>query len=143
MVFVSIQGKDISGKHESALDGKIISGESQETNISNMLDFLSKHKINANKQDVYEEIEGKFFCTLLNKERDFAGCMRLAMVLGDKGADKNTIRKTLELMNLSYEEFKALHEEYHNPKKSSKDPKKFYIIMGAVIVILLLILIIK
>lgn len=146
MVFITIQGKDISGKHDSALNGEIVSGTVQENHIRDIFKFISQHQIRTNKEDVYTEIGNKFFCTLLNRERDHAGRMRRALMLGDKGESEENIRKTLSVMNLSYGEFQAAREAYFNPPKKetlAENSKRFYIVMGTAIAILLIIAIFK
>ncbi|ECL3536567.1 hypothetical protein MMU55_000489 [Campylobacter jejuni] len=138
MIFVTIQGCDNNGKHESAENGKIIKDDYQQEKINKLLIFLNTHNINAN-EEIFIKVGNYFFCTLIHPKKDIYNRQRLAMVWWDEHANNTEIKHTLESMGLSYESFFEKFKEFQKNKNKKKLVNASILILVLIVILIFLI----
>lgn len=141
MIFITIQGVEKGGAHESVLNAKKIEGEEKENEIAKLLNFINQNKINANKRFI-GRFGDKYFCTLTHPQKDIYGRGRLAMIYWDKDESEENIKQSLKIAGLSYEDFKLQFDEATKKDlklKSNNNYIKILILFIAILVILFLI----
>lgn len=108
MISATIQGihKENNGKHTTAQNGKLITGEAQRKCVNAILKAFRGIKV---REESYFEIDsGELLCTLYHPIKDDIGRMRIALIVWDKDTPNELIQKTLEVMGLDYERFLEL-----------------------------------
>ncbi len=116
MISATIQGKykENRGKHITAQDGKLITGEAQTKCVNAILEDCKEVNVSG---EYYCELEnGKLFCALYHAEKDDIGRKRIALIVWGKDTSNEMIQKTLEVMGLEFERFKRLEREFKRNK---------------------------
>ena len=155
MITATIQG--ISDKnnqqHITAFNGEIIDGDITQEKINQL--YKDCYEVSLNDKELYCELKnGKLFCAIEHPVLDDIGRIRTALIVWDKDTPRETIRKTLGVMGLSYPRLLELEREYNIPKpqpvqsntNANTNPNKnnLYLAIGAIIMVAIaIILLIK
>ena len=116
MISATIQGKykENRGKHITAQDGKLITGDAQTKCVNAILKDCQN--VNMSREYYCELENGKLFCALYHPQKDDIGRTRIALIVWDKDTSNEMIQKTLEVMGLEFERFKRLEREFKRNK---------------------------
>lgn len=116
MIFVNIQGKSNFSEQELAIDGKVI----DDNDKAYYLSILSK-KIGLKNLKIDGKIHnlnkcGDYYCYLTHPETDNIGRERLALIVWNKKDSRKLklIKKTIEIINLDFNEFENIRKKYNN-----------------------------
>lgn len=134
MISATIQGihKENNGKHTTAQNGKLITGEAQRECVNAILRDCREASAD---DEVYCELDnGKLFCALYHPIKDDIGRKRIALIVWDKDTSNELIQKTLEVMGLDYERFLELKGEFEERfvAVDKSGGKKIWIAVGGI-----------
>ena len=112
MISATIQGihKENNGKHTTAQNGKLITGEAQRKCVNAILKAFRGIKVR--KESYFEIDSGELLCTMYHPIKDDIGRMRIALIVLDKDTPNELIQKTLEVMGLDFERFLKLRRKF-------------------------------
>ena len=112
MISATIQGihKENNGKHTTAQNGKLITGEAQRKCVNAILKAFRGIKVR--KESYFEIDSGELLCTMYHPIKDDIGRRRIALIVLDKDTPNELIQKTLEVMGLDFERFLRIRRKF-------------------------------
>lgn len=135
MVYASIQGKDDMSKRIVAKNGKLLNDRFEINKTLSEIDEKVKIKKLYHDGIIRRINKSDLYCYLNHPEVDILNRKRIGLVIWDENDSEETIRKTINAMELDINQWEKSYEVYKNENPELKKNLIIGIAVAAIIII--------
>ena len=118
MIMATVQSEK-GGENITAKDGRLLTRDEAQNVVNAILQATKDISLRDKGERIWALNNGQLFCTLYRHIKDSSGRVSTALVVWDKNASDTIVQQTLAYLNLSFERWQKMRDEYQ-----SKQPQQ-------------------